>query len=142
MNNAEMFAADDRVASRPGLSFNVPLPRRRLDPDAPAVENIARVIGAGATSRLISTFGGGRVYIAKTPGSSDVVARVIGEAAATRLGAVFGGERIWFPNDAGHLTRRRVALMRGRGASVSRIARHLRISERYVYKVLAELRDE
>ena len=84
----------------------------------------------------------GRVYIAKTPGSSDVVTRVIGGRRPTRLGAVFGGERIWFPNDAGHLTRRRVALMRRRGASVSRIARRLRISERYVYKVLAEFRDE
>jgi Mor family transcriptional regulator len=70
-----------------------------------------------------------------------VVARVVGADAAQRLGAIFGGERIWFPNDAGHLTRRRISLMRRRGSSVSRIARQLRLSERYVYKVLAELRD-
>jgi hypothetical protein len=117
-------------------------PRRRLDPDAPAVENIARVIGAGATARLISTFGGGRVYIAKNPGPTDAVARVIGGEAAGMLSAIFGGERIWLPNDAGHLTRRRVALLRRRGSSVARIARELRLSERYVYKVLAQLRDE
>jgi hypothetical protein len=117
-------------------------PHRRLDPNAPAVENIARVIGAGATARLISTFGGGRVYIAKNPSPSDAVARVIGDKAAEMLGAIFGGERVWFPNDAGHLTRRRIALLRQRGSSVSRIARELRLSERYVYKVLAQLRDE
>jgi hypothetical protein len=134
-------AASARVSSGCGAPLNSARPRRRLDPGAPAVDNIARVIGAGATSRLISTFGGGRVYIAKSPGPSDAVARVIGGEAAGLLGAIFGGERIWFPNDAGHITRRRIALMRQRGSSVSRIARTLRLSERYVYKVLAQLRD-
>jgi hypothetical protein len=32
-------------------------------------------------------------------------------------------------------------LMRRRGSSVARIARVLRLSERYVYKVLAEFRN-
>ena len=81
------------------------------------------------------------MYIAKNPGPFDAVARVIGEEAAGMLAGIFGGERIWFPNDAGHLTRRRISLLRRRGTSVSRIARHLRLSERYVYKVLAQLRD-
>src|SRR5580698_2747052 len=135
------------TAGRTRLPSGTPSPRDtgtrlRLDPDAPAVDNIARLIGAGATARLISTLGGGRVDIARNPGSSDVVARVVGADAAQRLGAIFGGERIWFPNDAGHLTRRRISLMRRRGSSVSRIARQLRLSERYVYKVLAQLRDE
>jgi hypothetical protein len=117
------------------------LVRRRLDPNAPAVENIARVIGAGATARLISTFGGGRIYIAQHPKPADALARVIGGEAARRLGAIFGGERIWFPNDAGQQTRRQISMMRRRGASVSRIARDLKLSERHVYKVLAQLRD-
>ncbi len=144
MNADQMISAGSASASfrsDSGAPFNSMRPRRRLDPNAPAVENIARVIGAGATARLISTFGGGRVYIAKNPGPSDAVARVIGDEAAGMLGAIFGGERIWFPNDAGHLTRRRISLMRRRGSSVSRIARELRLSERYVYKVLAQLRD-
>jgi hypothetical protein len=112
-----------------------------MDRNLPVVENIARVIGAGATARLISTFGGGRVYIARCPGRDDAIARVIGDEAAGLLGTIFGGERVWFPNDAGHMTRRRISLMRRRGSSVARIARALRLSERYVYKVLAELRD-
>ena len=115
---------------------------RRLDPNAPAIDNIARVIGAGAAARLISTFGGSRLYIAGSPSASDALTRVIGADAAGRLGAIFGGERIWFPNDAGNVTRRRIALMRQRGASVSRIARQLYLSERYVYKVLATLREQ
>jgi hypothetical protein len=142
MNAGEMSSArSPNFLSDSGPPLNAPRPRRRLDPNAPAVENVARVIGAGATGRLISTFGGGRVYIAKNPGPSDAVARVIGDEAAGQLGAIFGGERIWFPNDAGHLTRRRISLLRRRGSSISRIARELRLSERYVYKVLAELRD-
>jgi hypothetical protein len=142
MNAGEMSSArSPNFLSDSGSPLNAPRPRRRLDPNAPAVENVARVIGAGATARLISTFGGGRVYIAKNPGPCDAVARVIGDEAAGRLGAIFGGERIWFPNDAGHLTRRRISLLRRRGSSISRIARELRLSERYVYKVLAELRD-
>ena len=81
MNSVEM---DCRRAGTCGVPpvMNAARPRRRLDPNAPAVENIARVIGAGATARLISTFGGGRVYIAKNPGPSDAVARVIGGEAA------------------------------------------------------------
>jgi Mor transcription activator family len=143
MNGGEMTSATHAsFASGSQTPLSSAQPRRRLDRNAPAVDNIARVIGAGATARLISTFGGGRVYIAKNPGPTDAVARVIGDEAAGMLGAIFGGERIWFPNDAGHLTRRRISLMRGRESSVSRIARELRLSERYVYKVLAQLRDE
>ena len=135
--NGEVTAA----LTRSGLPVNAAHARRRLDPNAPLVDNVARVIGAGATARLISTFGGGRVYIARTPGRHDAVARVIGDRAASELSAVFGGERIWFPNDAGHLTRRRISMMRQRGSSVGRIARALHLSERYVYKVLSQLHD-
>ena len=81
------------------------------------------------------------MYIAHQPGPSDAVVRVVGAEAAGLLGRIFGGERIWLPNHNGHQSRKRIALMRRRGVSVSRIARELRLSERYVYKVLAELRD-
>jgi hypothetical protein len=140
MNFGDRMAAEIPARAYDGVPISTPR-RRRLDPDAPAVENIARVIGAGATARLISAFGGGRLYIAKHPHAADPLARVIGSEAAGRLGKVFGGERIWFPNDAGHRTRQRIALLRQRGSSVARIARELRLSERYVYKVLAQLRD-
>jgi len=141
MNPNSNPIARPRIFSPPASGGQLRRPFPRLDPDAPAIENIAKLIGAGAAARLISTFGGGRVYIAKSPGSADAVAQVIGGEAAARLGAIFGGERVWFPNDAGHLTRRRITLMRRRGSSVARIARVLRLSERYVYKVLADLRN-
>ncbi len=140
MNSSQLIGSDvgEAIAAIPAKPAR---PRRRLDPDAPAVDNIARIVGAGATTRLISTFGGSRVYIARSPGRLDAVARVIGAEAAGLLGTIFGGERIWLPNGSGHLSRRRIAMMRRRGSSVSRIARELRLSERYVYKVLAQLRN-
>jgi len=115
--------------------------RRRLDPSLPAVDNIARIIGAGPTARLISTFGGGRIYIARRPGPADAVARIIGDEKAALLGTIFGGERVWLRNDAGHLTRKSISQLRNRGMSVARIARQLHLSDRYVYKVLADLRN-
>ncbi len=115
--------------------------RPRLNPRAPAIENIAKVIGAGAAARLIASFGGSRVYIGQRPGPEDPVARAIGHAPALKLGAIFGGDRVWMPRDAGHETRRRVARLRREGWSVARIARELRLCERHVYKVLARLRD-
>lgn len=114
--------------------------RPRLDPDAPAIENVAKVIGAGAAARLIARFGGRRMYIAKRPAAGDALARLVGYEAAVKLGAIFGGERMWLPNGAGHATRTRVAQLRRAGASVSRIAGELGLSERHVYKVLAQLR--
>ena len=142
MNASPNQTVRPRTLSSPSAADPLRRPFPRLDPEAPAVENIAKLIGAGAAARLISSFGGGRVYIAKSPRSAEAIAQVIGGEAAARLGAIFGGERVWLPNDAGHLTRRRIRLMRQRGSSVARIARVMRLSERYVYKVLAELRNE
>lgn len=116
--------------------------RPRLNPAATIVDNIAKVIGAGATARLCAAFGGRRVYIAERPAPGDPIVEAIGHLAAARLGAIFGGERVWLPNDAGRSTRVRIAALRRRGASISSIARELGCSERYVYKVLAQLRDE
>ncbi len=116
--------------------------RPRLDPGAPVVDNIARVIGAGPTTRLIAAFGGHRLYISHNPAPTDPVAMTVGYAAALRLGAIFGGERIWLPNGAGRENRLRIAQLRRRGVTVPRIAREIGCSERYVYKVLRQIRDE
>lgn len=116
--------------------------RPRLRSDAPVIDNIARLLGAGAASRLIAEFGGGRLYIPENPSPGNPIAQAIGFAAARRLAGVFGGDRVWLPNNAGGAVRARVATLRSRGVSISRIARQVGCSERYVYKVLARLREE
>lgn len=110
--------------------------------EASVIDNIARLIGAGKASLLIAEFGGGRLYIPQKPSPEDPLAQTIGYTAALRLASVFGGERVWLPNDAGRATRVRIAVLRAQGLSVSRVARRVGCSERYVYKVLAILRDE
>ena|SRR5690348_5197046 len=113
---------------------------RPLDDDAAPIETIGRLLGAGAAARLIARFGGRRVYIAKRPNPAAALSQTVGHGAAVKLGAIFGGERIWLPNGAGDATRARVAQLRRDGISVSRIAGELGLSERHVYKVLAQLR--
>jgi hypothetical protein len=51
---------------------------------------------------------------------------------------MFGGDRIDVPADFNHARRRtRIVILRRRGLSIPAIARTLRCTERYVYKVLA-----
>lgn len=128
---------------RTGASFPPPArPRVRLKADAPVIDNIARLTGAGAAARLVAEFGGGRLYIPEKPSPGDSITQAIGYVAAMRLASVFGGERVWLPSDAGRALSLRIAALRAQGLSVARIARRVGCSERYVYKVLARLRDE
>ena len=51
---------------------------------------------------------------------------------------IFGSDRMLVPVTSNHLRRRvRIVAMRADNVSISRIARELRCTERYVYKVLA-----
>ncbi len=116
--------------------------RPRLSAQASVLDNIAKVIGAGAALRLCAHFGGSRVYVAVNPGPGNAVAGAIGHSKAARLSKYFGGERLSIPSEGAQSNRTRIARMRRRGSSVSEIARRLGCSERYVYKVLAQSRDE
>jgi DNA-binding transcriptional regulator LsrR (DeoR family) len=142
MNPARTERTAAARGDRGAVAADRPRDRVRLDPDAPQIDNVARLIGAGAAARLIARFGGRRMYVAKHPDPDGALAQLIGLDGAARLGAVFGGERMWMPNDAGQATRMRVAQLRKSGTSISRIAGELGLSERHVYKVLAQLRGK
>ena len=126
---------------------SLPLPMR--DPrdfrarrgESSGLSKIALVAGSSAARRLTNKFAGRRVYVPENPVAGDHLARAIGLSAALRLARVFGGERIPIPADPNRAQRReRILLMRQRGFSISTIAGALRVSERYVYKVLAKER--
>jgi hypothetical protein len=95
-------------------------------------------LGAEAADKLIADFGGRRLYIPMTPAAGDVVTSSIGLDAATAMARIFGGDRLLIPSSSIQ-SRRREQILRMRAArcSISRIARELRCTERYVYKVLA-----
>jgi Homeodomain-like domain-containing protein len=101
-------------------------------------DQIVRSIGAHAAEKLIADFGGRRLYILIAPGPDDQVTKSIGLIAALAMARSFGGDRLMIPSTNDHARRRaRIIAMRADHISIPRIARQLRCTERYVYKVLA-----
>jgi Mor family transcriptional regulator len=105
------------------------------------LQAITDVVGAEAAAKLVSDFGGRRIYVPQVPARGDLLARSIGLAAETRLSRVYAGDRLDIPARPEPASRRaRIFVLRRGGDSISTIARRLRCTERYVYKVLASLR--
>lgn len=108
------------------------------DPGSSVYAQVARVIGSPAADKLIARFGGRRLYIPMVPEPGNLLPRSIGMRAATAMARAFGRERILIPATCDQARRRaRIFAMRANQISVSRIARELGCTERYVYKVLA-----
>jgi Homeodomain-like domain len=120
-----------------------PSPAPRFNPFADPVpatlyDLISRSIGEDAADKLIADFGGRRLYIPIAPGPTDLIARSIGLVAALAMAHTFGSDRLLIPVSSTHNRRRvRIVAMRAEHVSISHIARELRCTERYVYKVLA-----
>jgi hypothetical protein len=118
-------------------------PSIQIDPFADAAppslyNQIVRSIGDHAADKLIADFGGRRLYILMAPGPDDQVTKSIGLVAALAMARSFGGDRLMIPLGSDQERRRaRIISMRADHLSIPRIARQLRCTERYVYKVLA-----
>ncbi len=126
---------------RPAINRAHPLPP--IDPFADAAhsslyDQIGRSIGDDAADKLIADFGGRRLYIPIAPAPGDRVTTSIGPVAALAMARAFGGDRLLIPVTSDHARRRaRILAMRAEHLSIPSIARQLRCTERYVYKVLA-----
>jgi hypothetical protein len=134
-----MNAAPSRM---PTLS-RAPSPLPRFNPFADVerlslYDQISNSIGGDAADKLIADFGGRRLYIPIAPGPGDLLTRSIGLLPALAMARMFGSDRLLIPVTSDHLRRRaRILAMRAEHLSITRIARELRCTERYVYKVLA-----
>jgi hypothetical protein len=107
------------------------------------VGELMKIVGAEAAARLVRDFGGTRLYVPNAPMAHDVVTRSIGLVAAIKLARLYGGDRLVIPSPTAQLRRpAQIAEMRARHMSVAAIARELRCTERYVYKVLAGMRAD
>lgn len=101
-------------------------------------DQIGDSIGGDAADKLVADFGGRRFYVPRAPAPGDPITRSIGLRAALAMARRFGGDRIFVPVTSSHRRRRaRIVTMRAENVSISHIARELRCTERYVYKVLA-----
>ncbi len=108
---------------------------------ASVLDEITRLVGPEIAATLVEEFGGRRLYIPMEVARGDVLTRAIGVTRARKLSRIFGGDRIDVPADFNHARRRtRIVILRRRGLSIPAIARTLRCTERYVYKVLAKRR--
>ena len=103
----------------------------------------AQQVGTETLQQLAAKFGGTRLYVPHALASPSDLCAVIGVDAARQMVAIFAGERIYIPIDWELSLRKRdwrqqVIALRAKKLSVSRIARTLGCSERYVYKVCAK----
>lgn len=106
-----------------------------------AMAEIASAIGDDAAAALARAFGGTELYVPRTIGDHHVACVAIGRAAADRLAAWAGGTALAIPKEAER--RARVMKLRDQGElTVAQIAVQTSLSERHVYRLLGESRDQ
>lgn len=98
--------------------------------------NLKRILGDDGARALAAAFGGHRLYIPRSPGAHHPITVALGQARADRLAGAFHGVGIDVPMlPAARAEIRRLAAS---GATRAAIARQLKVTERWVYKTLAE----
>ncbi len=102
------------------------------------MQELLSAIGQEATVKLVSNFGGLRLYVPQSPRPADAIARCVGFSNALKLARLWGGDRMDVPRPA--LRRARILDLRASGMSVEAIAREMQCTTRRVYQVLAESR--
>ena len=104
------------------------------------LDQIAAVIGEQEALALSARYRGLYIYVKKTYDDDDEMTGVIGAEAAQKLASYFGGARWAIPVKPG--IRWGVLRLAAHGTlSRYEIADTLRVSERTVYRILAEPRD-
>ncbi|MFN7400338.1 MAG: hypothetical protein ACK5SX_15075 [Sandaracinobacter sp.] len=102
-------------------------------------EDLAPVVGAEAARELMTALAGRMMYVPRTVGPHHPIAVAIGPEKAAIFCEYFFGQRIDFP--VAPAKRRRILDLASGGMSIPQIATQLLVSERFVYKVLAEARE-
>jgi DNA-binding transcriptional regulator LsrR (DeoR family) len=98
--------------------------------------NLVRLLGEDGARALAQAFGGRRLYVPRQPGAHHPITVAVGQQAAERLAAAFHGVGIDVP--VMPATRTEIRRLDAEGLTRADIARKLGITERWVYKTLAE----
>jgi len=116
--------------------LNKPLPNDSFEGMEATGANFKRLLGEEGARALASAFGGHRLYIPKAPGAHHPITVALGHKRAQRLAAAFCGSGIDIPM----LPRVKAEIRRlgALGLTRAAIARELKVTERWVYKTLAE----
>jgi Mor family transcriptional regulator len=99
-------------------------------------DNLRRILGDEGARKLAAAFGGRRLYVPRDPGEHHPISVALGREGAARLAGAFHGVGIDIPMLPA--TRAEVRALDAAGCTRADIARRLRITERWVYKILSE----
>lgn len=103
------------------------------------VEDIVAIIGEGAYLRLAEAMGGSQFYVARQLNDDHPITRALGRDAAALFAEHFHGLRLVLP--VGAWRPRAIRALADEGAGADEIARRLKLSRSYVYKVLGQSGD-
>lgn len=110
----------------------------------PILQEVADLIGVELTLRLVSEFGGWRVYVPKNLTDDCELTRAIGLDAARAVATAWAGQFLWVPKCvAAQRAQRDAEIIRrfAAGEKVTSLAREFGISGRHVYVILAQHAD-
>lgn len=103
--------------------------------DLPAqAREIADLVGLGATTALVASYGGVRLYVPKTIVPDHPLVHLIGSAAAQQLAQRYGGDHLELPRcaDALRRVRNRALVHDAKQMSQRDLALKYRLTERAV----------
>lgn len=107
----------------------------------PTWKRIASIIPVTDVLKIIEAFGGTQLYIPSDRKRSANLEGVIGRTSVEKLSKIYGGDNIYVTSGARlrySARKKMISSLRKKGWTVSRIARHLNVSERTVYSHIAK----
>lgn len=118
------------------------IPARRIETTLlpQSLQDIADVIGIAATLKLVERYGGRRLCVPRRLDPGHELISVLGQRAATALVSTYALERISVPSAGRTLVAERDKEIRARKGrqTVSGLAEEFGLTERQVYRILAE----
>jgi Helix-turn-helix domain of resolvase len=101
------------------------------------LETLIQVIGRDSTRKIISEFGGARIWVPVRCTPESKLTRILGEAMASVLCARFGGDYLQIPSTlSGNDIYRRIAELHRQGCKINDIALAVGRSRRTVFRLL------
>jgi hypothetical protein len=99
----------------------------------PSLVRYAELIGDAAALKLVASYGGTRLYVAKSPRENSALARAVGWPAARRLARAYGGDELDVPRAEALRSKKRAIL--AASGSGREVARAVGTTERHVRRV-------
>ena len=108
----------------------------------PKANELAELLGVDRALRLVEKFGGNTIYVPRDIPEEHHLHELLGAVAARKLSSIYGRDALKLPRCAAWMRQQRDVEMRGLhtadGLSAAKLARRYRMTERQVWRILAE----